>query len=441
MDKELQKAKEQYQNEVEFTDHDRNQVLEKISEAHQRTPKKRVFHPFPIAAALIATLLIGFLFLSNYDQLFKQNTASPSSESVAGYIVKIEDQRALVTNSENETSIWINDLPDPLDLGHQIEGSYEDHEESAIELNEYEITNNETVEDSRMTKNEAVRIALTEADTSDYERIVIRNVIFNQSEQFWSIGIDVDDSAIIINIDDQTGEILSEEHPEAEEPNLDEVISNYEETITSLKNENTQEIDFDSKDEVMDYLTQAMSYSLAESHIDTYIEERDDGLYLVPTEFPVFINTDEDYQTSQEDANTYHVTQEQDTELTDHIEMTFIITNHDGTWIVDEVEVEQLNQPSIEIESDQQAEEEVERALQLGDQYQYSYEGQKSPSEEYENQNLALIHVYEENDNATATYGWYYINMDTRSIYEYDLANNNLNLRYEYHDGDYVEVE
>ncbi len=247
LDKKLQKAKEDYQNQIQFTDEDRHQVLEKITEARHTKSKKGIFHPFPVASALIATLLVGFLFINNYDQLFKQNTASPSSESVEGYIVKMEDQQALITNSNNETSIWITDIPDSLDIGHQIEGSYEDHEESANVLDEYEITNNETVDDSQMTKDEAVRIALTEANTSDYEKIVIRNVIFNKNEQFWSIGIDANDSAIIINIDDQTGEVLSEEHPEAKDPNLDEVLTNYEETITSLKNENTQEINFDSK--------------------------------------------------------------------------------------------------------------------------------------------------------------------------------------------------
>ncbi|WP_054751993.1 hypothetical protein [Piscibacillus salipiscarius] len=183
-----------------------------------------------------------------------------------------------------------------------------------------------------------------------------------------------------------------------------------------------------------------MSSSLAEDHIDTLIEERDGELYLSASEFPVFINTNEDYQTSQIDDETYQVTQENDSELRGHLEITFTINKRQDAWIVDQVNVNNLDQNSAKIDSDVQAEEEVLKALQLGESYQASYDGQEPPSEDYADQNLARIQVYEENDNARATYGWYYINMDNRSIYEYEVATNELTLIFQYENGSYNKV-
>ncbi|SEQ52789.1 hypothetical protein [Piscibacillus halophilus] len=445
MDKELQKAKEEYQGEITFTDNDRNKVLEKISESKLTKPSKGIFHPFPVISALIATLLIGFLFLTNTDLLVNQNSGSPEDKQVEGYIVKIEDNEALVTNSDTQQSIWLSDIPEEFEIGQKIQGSYDNSSstQDSPTLNDFEIKPSHTIEGSNMTEEEVIRTALTTEDYSRFDPIMVRSVEYEPSTQVWTIQLSLNDRGDWeFNIDDQTQEIMTEHDTEtSQEPVIEEIINEYEDTITSLKNDDTQQINFDTKEELKNYLTQSMSETLADSHIENYIMERDGELYLRETEFPTFINTNEAYLTEEIDKDTYHAIQEQDTELTNHIEITYIIQNQQNQWIVEDVDVQSLEQNSVKIESDQQAKEEVKKALQLSDQYQLDYEGQDVPSEEYEGQNLALIHVYEENENATATYGWYYINLENRAIYEYDIATNNLTLMYDYNGEEYVKVE
>ncbi|RPF53196.1 hypothetical protein [Aquisalibacillus elongatus] len=343
MSKEFVNSKREYVEDISFTEVDREQVLEKIQESKQSVPtKKGIFHPIPVALTLITSLIIAVLFLTNIENLVTPSTGTESDlEKTEGYIVKIEENEAIITNSETQQNISYTNIPEEFKLGQMVTGWHEKVNDRAnVELQDYEIKQGETIDGSDLTDEEAIRTALKAEEFKRADHPIIESVQYHSDSRVWSIQVSTNDQdSLVIDVDDQTNEVITNQNNETDEtPNFDDILTQYEQTLKSLKNNETQYIDFNNEEELKNYLTQAMSESLAEIHIETYIDEREGGLYLIETEFPTFIDTEKDYQTEQQDAETYYVKQQVDTELMEHPHVTVVIKKRQDQWIVADTE-------------------------------------------------------------------------------------------------------
>ncbi|MCZ0703791.1 hypothetical protein J2T56_001998 [Natronobacillus azotifigens] len=127
------------------------------------------------------------------------------------------------------------------------------------------------------------------------------------------------------------------------------VMTNSEQAFQTLiddTDENNYLTSFDSEDEVRIHLEDVMSAELTTWMLDTYIEEREEGAFLVPTETPIWLDHDEDFTLRAMSLDHYLIIQERSNELIGNVEMTYHAEwrEEDDKWVLTDIESEQLEQ-------------------------------------------------------------------------------------------------
>lgn len=133
------------------------------------------------------------------------------------------------------------------------------------------------------------------------------------------------------------------DHKELSEEEQRETVSVSHKEITGLMeqfmNQIVQEIDEDykvvhyqTKDELLDTFEKISTREVAITYVDFYFTEKDDGLYLLPTETPPWFIPENDYDVIQLNWNKVMVEQYNQLDLygdyTIQVELTYI----DGAW-------------------------------------------------------------------------------------------------------------
>lgn len=123
------------------------------------------------------------------------------------------------------------------------------------------------------------------------------------------------------------------------------VLSDYEEAFKNVINNTNQELkqqEYTDQQQVKKYFQNFMSEDLALSLMDTFIRKEEDGLYIVATEGPLFLEEDQPFTFTKSDQETATVTQERENPMIGHIQMEYTITKNEDSWIVQEIDSEQL---------------------------------------------------------------------------------------------------
>lgn len=101
---------------------------------------------------------------------------------------------------------------------------------------------------------------------------------------------------------------------------------------------------FDTKQELINHFKHFMSKDLAQSMVNAYFKEKEDGVYVVAMDAPTFLKEDQPFTFSKTGPDKAKVVQERRNELIGHVNMEFILTKKDNRWIVKTVNREQLNE-------------------------------------------------------------------------------------------------
>ncbi|MCT1905378.1 hypothetical protein [Oceanobacillus sojae] len=146
----------------------------------------------------------------------------------------------------------------------------------------------------------------------------------------------------------------TEEIPELEEAEAEEVLQTYEETYQNIV-ENAEEdgelADFDSLEDVQQEFLSIMSEELADDVIDTYFEENEEGLiYIDTSEAPVWFDEEEAYEFEKVEDNLYEVEQEQEE---NQVVVTYSIFWDEEKWIVSAVETEEIPSEESDASNDE----------------------------------------------------------------------------------------
>lgn len=123
------------------------------------------------------------------------------------------------------------------------------------------------------------------------------------------------------------------------------VLTEYEEAFKNVINNTNQELkqqEYSNQQQLKKYFQNFMSEDLALSLMDTFIREEEDGLYIVATEGPLFLEEDQPYTFTKNDKETATVTQERENPMIGHIQMEYTLTKKEDSWIVEEINSEQL---------------------------------------------------------------------------------------------------
>lgn len=123
-----------------------------------------------------------------------------------------------------------------------------------------------------------------------------------------------------------------------------------DEEIRSLTNQFmnilVQEADTDYKvanywttEELLQAFSGVASRDIAELYVDFYYEQKEDGLYILPTELPPWFIQDNPYKTEQKDAGKVKVSQTNETAMYGEYQIALEFTIKDSSWEITNINV------------------------------------------------------------------------------------------------------
>ncbi|WP_017470924.1 hypothetical protein [Amphibacillus jilinensis] len=110
---------------------------------------------------------------------------------------------------------------------------------------------------------------------------------------------------------------------------------------------------FESLDDIDRHLTTIMTDQHAQSVKDMYVQEHDDGIYLVPMDGVVLIDPEENYAIEEISENHYTITQQKTNEIVGHVELIYHVEWVEEQWLVADVQQHEIEPPSVEETADQ----------------------------------------------------------------------------------------
>ncbi|WP_070120594.1 hypothetical protein [Bacillus marinisedimentorum] len=94
---------------------------------------------------------------------------------------------------------------------------------------------------------------------------------------------------------------------------------------------------YQSKQELLNDFGSISKLEVAKTYVDFYYEERDGGLYIVPTELPPWFEKDNPYELKKIDSKKYELYQENTSDLYGSYSITVEFTYENGKWIISNI--------------------------------------------------------------------------------------------------------
>lgn len=120
------------------------------------------------------------------------------------------------------------------------------------------------------------------------------------------------------------------------------VLTEYEKAFKKVINntdDQLKQLEYTNKQGLKEHFEHFMSAEIAQSWVDTYFQEKEDGLYVIATEGPVFLQEDKPFTFTKTTDETATVVQERNNELIGHVKMKYTLKlNNDNIWFVDKKE-------------------------------------------------------------------------------------------------------
>ncbi|RLQ86700.1 LPXTG cell wall anchor domain-containing protein [Planomicrobium sp. Y74] len=124
--------------------------------------------------------------------------------------------------------------------------------------------------------------------------------------------------------------VFAENHGE---PPVKELEQQFYDLIYMETAENYEVEQYDSLDRLEEDMKSIMVWPLADHYLDTYFEERDGNVYLIPTEGPIRLNMDEDYTLEKISDEEYKLTQHGENALRGEYTLTITYSYEAGKWV------------------------------------------------------------------------------------------------------------
>ncbi|MYL33757.1 hypothetical protein GLW08_18700 [Pontibacillus yanchengensis] len=106
------------------------------------------------------------------------------------------------------------------------------------------------------------------------------------------------------------------------EDKAEQLMKDLEVRLQPRTNEDGKVVEYKTKDEMVNYLSEVTDQQLAKKLVDNMYEKKDDGLYIQPDEFGPFLSPDKDYKFEKIEEGKYKLVQKNKTDA----EGTFTLT-------------------------------------------------------------------------------------------------------------------
>ncbi|MRG85217.1 hypothetical protein [Salinibacillus xinjiangensis] len=119
---------------------------------------------------------------------------------------------------------------------------------------------------------------------------------------------------------------------------INSISQKFMDTLVQKTDEQYRVTNFQSKEELVQEFRDFASLSLAKEYVDLYYKERNNQLYIIPTETPPWLVKDHEYEISESQDGQATVTQVNSSELYGDyiIEMEFRFNEQNG-WVLHKV--------------------------------------------------------------------------------------------------------
>lgn len=119
---------------------------------------------------------------------------------------------------------------------------------------------------------------------------------------------------------------------------LNHITEGFMDTIVQDIDEHYKVIDFQSKEELYREFDKTATRDVASDYVDFYFEEKDNSLYLIPTETPPWFNPKNDYDMVQLAQDKVMVSQENTSQLYGNYSIQLELTYSDDGWQITQIE-------------------------------------------------------------------------------------------------------
>ncbi len=144
------------------------------------------------------------------------------------------------------------------------------------------------------------------------------------------------------SFDDAEGDSTEAELTKSE---AKQVLADYEEALKhtiEVTSDETQNNDYNSIEEMEEYLHNYMSVDMAEGFTDRFFKETNGEVTVIPQDGPMTFNDSEPIDLMQMEEGEYQAAQEQNSELSGHVNNTFTLEFDGEGWIIQDMKTERL---------------------------------------------------------------------------------------------------
>ncbi|MCD5325148.1 MULTISPECIES: hypothetical protein [Pontibacillus] len=111
--------------------------------------------------------------------------------------------------------------------------------------------------------------------------------------------------------------------------------------------------DFETKDELVENLNQVVVEDVGEQLVEGMFEEKEDGLYVKTGEYAPFLLPEQTYTFEQVEEQSYQIVQKNKTEIYGEYKLTATFAPKDGTYLINQYDVEYKDQPKEDVTTEQ----------------------------------------------------------------------------------------
>lgn len=117
-------------------------------------------------------------------------------------------------------------------------------------------------------------------------------------------------------------------------PPIEELTSKYKYRLFPDRT-NLKVNSFDTKEQLINYLTKIADRKLAEKYVDIFYLEQETGLFIVPKDLPIFFNKNLPYRIQIDNTEQYIISQDRDGKYTLSIEFR----KENNEWIINDIKI------------------------------------------------------------------------------------------------------
>ncbi|MDL4842567.1 hypothetical protein [Aquibacillus rhizosphaerae] len=162
------------------------------------------------------------------------------------------------------------------------------------------------------------------------------------SAQNYNVDDTLNRSSSLSSIDSNWLEVTTnerEQHTEGVELSHQEIISltdKFMELLVQEVDDQYKVVHFKTKASLISAFSSVSSTEVAKEYIDFFYEERNDNLYIIPTETPPWFQKDADYEMIKVDNQNMKIVQENISDLHGSYKIELIMT-YDNKWRITEI--------------------------------------------------------------------------------------------------------